>query len=446
MGNAWESMSAEERQEARFSRWLAGEGLQFKSKEAKERYQRRVTRLKDAIQLEKTPDRVPVFPFGTFFMPQLGGANYKEAMYDITKLKDSMKKYLDEFDPDYYSSAIIIVHGAALEKLGYKLYKWPGFNLPDKYVYQCIEREYMKPEDYDALIDDPTDFWLRTYIPRIMGGLEPLKNLPTLMSVIELPMAWPLLFLLGLPDVQQALHNLMEAGRLSFEWSGKIAALDKEAQEAGHVQFVGGISKAPFDVIADTLRGTQAMMADIFRRPEKVLKAIDRLTPLLIKWGLSGPEVSGNPIVFMPLHKGADGWMSDEHFKTFYWPSLKAVIMALIDQGCVPFLFAEGGYNSRLQYIRDLPRGKCLWMFDRTDMAKAKEIVGKTTCIAGNVPISKIMTGTPDKVREICKELIDVAGKGGGYIMAMGCSADEAKADTLKAMIDFTKEYGVYKS
>ena len=129
--------------------------------------------------------------------------------------------------------------------------------------------------------------------------------------------------------------------------------------------------------------------------------------------------------------------MSDEHFRTFYWPSLKAVILALIDQGCVPFLFAEGGYNSRLQYIRDLPKGRCIWMFDRTDMAKAKEIVGKTTCISGNVPISKIMTGTPDKVRQICKELIDVAGKGGGYIMAMGCSADEGKADTMKAMIDF---------
>jgi len=123
MVNAWESMSAEEKQEARFSRWLAGEGLQFKSKEAKARYQRRVTRLKDAIQLKKTPDRVPVFPFGTFFMPQLGGANYKEAMYDVTKLNNSMKKYLDEFDPDYYSSAIILVHDAALEKLDYKPYK-----------------------------------------------------------------------------------------------------------------------------------------------------------------------------------------------------------------------------------------------------------------------------------------------------------------------------------
>jgi len=445
MDKKWEEMTREQRQEVRFERWLSGDGLDFKSPAAKSEYQKRITRLKDAIQLKKTPDRVPIFPFGTFFMPQLGGLDPKGSMYDVDKLTGAMMKYLTEFDPDYWSSAIIIINGPALEKLDYKLYKWPGFNLPDKYVYQCIEAEYMKAEDYDTLIDDPTDFWLRTYIPRIIPGLQGLQDIPSLMSVIELPCIWPLLFTLGLPHVQEALANLMEAGRLGHEWSGKIAAQDKEAQEMGYVQFVGGITKAPYDVIADTLRGTQEMMGDIYRRPEKVHKAMETLTPLMIKYGLSGPAQSGNPMVFIPLHKGADGWMSDEQFRTFYWPSLKAVIMGLIEEGCVPFLFAEGGYNSRLQYLNELPRGHCFWLFDQTDMARAKEIVGGTTCIGGNVPISKIITGTPDQIKEICKELIDTAGKGGGYIMGMGCSADEAKADTVHAMIDFTKEYGVYK-
>ena len=445
MDKKWEEMTIAERQEARFERWLRGEGLDFKSPEAKTKYRERITRLKDAIQLKKTPDRVPIFPFGTFFMTQLGGVNPKEAMYDVDKLTGAMMKYLTEFDPDYWGSAIIINNGLALEKLDYKLYKWPGFNLPDKYVYQCLEAEYMKVEDYDTLIEDPTQFWLRTYIPRIIPGLKGLQDIATLMSVIELPSMWELMFTVGLPHVQEALAKLMEAGRLGFEWSSKIDAMDKEAQEMGYVPFSGGFSKAPYDVIADTLRGTQEMMGDIYRRPEKVLKAMERLTPLMIKWGLSGPAANGRPIVFMPLHKGADGWMSDEQFRTFYWPTLKAVILGLIEEGCVPFLFAEGGYNSRLEYLNELPKGHCFWLFDQTDMAKAKEVIGGTTCIGGNVPISKIITGTPEQIKEICKNLIDVAGKGGGYIMGMGCSADEAKADTIRAMIDFTKEYGVYK-
>ncbi len=56
-----------------------------------------------------------------------------------------------------------------------------------------------------------------------------------------------------------------------------------------------------------------------------------------------------------------------------------------------------------------------------------------------------ILTGTPEQVKGYCKNLVDVVGKGGGYIMAFGTAMDEGKADNIHAMIDFTKEYGVYK-
>jgi len=53
-------------------------------------------------------------------------------------------------------------------------------------------------------------------------------------------------------------------------------------------------------------------------------------------------------------------------------------------------------------------------------------------------------TGTPDEVRDYCKNLIDVAGKGGGYIMTSGGVIDKAKTENVRAMIEVTKEYGVY--
>ena len=155
--------------------------------------------------------------------------------------------------------------------------------------------------------------------------------------------------------------------------------------------------------------------------------------------------MGANPMVFIPMHKGADGFMSDEHFKQFNWAPLKEVILGLASEGCVPFLFCEGSFNTRLEYLKELPKGSCFWIFDRTDMAKAKEMVGDTLCIGGNVPAGLLLTGTPEEVKAYCKNLIDVAGKGGGYIMSTGTGMDEGKADTLHAMIDFTKEYGVYK-
>lgn len=137
--------------------------------------------------------------------------------------------------------------------------------------------------------------------------------------------------------------------------------------------------------------------------------------------------------------------MSEQQFKTFYWSFLKEVIFGLINEGCVPLLFAEGSYNSRLEHLKELPKGHCIWMFDRTDMARVKELLGDTICIAGNVPAGLIITSTPDKVKDYCKKLIDEVGKNGGYIMSCGTAMDQAKPDTLHAMIDFTKEYGVYK-
>ena len=172
---------------------------------------------------------------------------------------------------------------------------------------------------------------------------------------------------------------------------------------------------------------------------------MERITPIYVKQGVNSANFQGNPVVFIPLHKGADGFMSDEQFKTFYWPTLKALILGLAAEGCVPWLFCEGSYNTRLEYLTELPKGSCFWIFDRTDMARAKELLGDTLCIGGNVPSGMILTGTAEQVKEYCKNLIDVAGKGGGYIMAMGTAMDQGKADTLKAMIDFTKEYGVYK-
>ena len=136
--------------------------------------------------------------------------------------------------------------------------------------------------------------------------------------------------------------------------------------------------------------------------------------------------------------------MSDRQFTKFYWPTLKKVVLGLIEEGCVPMLFAEGKYNNRLEIIKDLPSGKVMWHFDQTDMFRAKEILGDVACIAGNVPSSLLYTGTPKAVKEYCRELIEVCGKGGGFILTGGASIDKGDPDNLRVMIEAVQEYGVY--
>jgi uroporphyrinogen-III decarboxylase len=165
----------------------------------------------------------------------------------------------------------------------------------------------------------------------------------------------------------------------------------------------------------------------------------------MIKIAVGACRVNGHIMPFIPLHKGADGFMSHEQFKTFYWPSLRKLIIGLVNEGLVPQLFAEGAYNERLEVISDIPKGKVVWWFDRTDMKKAKETVGKVACLAGNVPLDLLCTGTPNEVKTYCRELIDVAGRDGGFILSSGAGIQGSKKENVKAMVDFSKEYGRYK-
>jgi len=74
-------------------------------------------------------------------------------------------------------------------------------------------------------------------------------------------------------------------------------------------------------------------------------------------------------------------------------------------------------------------------------MERAKETVGQKACIAGNVPLSLLCTASPDAVKDYCRNLMDVAGKDGGFILSTGAGMQGAKTENVKAMIDFSKNY-----
>jgi len=44
-------------------------------------------------------------------------------------------------------------------------------------------------------------------------------------------------------------------------------------------------------------------------------------------------NAAGGFTASFPLHKGDDTFMSRKQFETFYWPSLKKVMDALIEEG-----------------------------------------------------------------------------------------------------------------
>jgi len=450
MEKKWEAMTPDEKQEAQFQKLLnpkdpQGNALKFQSPEAEATYKASITRIKDAVQLKKTPDRVPVTLLPSMFPFTNAGMTVQEAMYDYDKCAAAFKKFILEFKPDMHIGAAQAGPGKFYEILDYKLYKWPGHGVAPEHSYQCVEQEYMKAGEYDLLITDPSFYFRNFYLPRVFGALEGFTMLPPLTGILEIYGVAFNFIPYALPPVQGTFKALFEAGAEALKWAMVIGGLNGELATLGFPNILGGFTKAPFDTIGDTLRGTRGIIMDMYRQPEKLLQALEAMTPIMIGMGLGSAQQTGNPQIFIPLHKGADGFLSDEQFKKFYWPTLKAVMLGLIEGGCIPFAALEGHWGSRLKIIQDIPRGKTMWMVDQTDMAKAKETLGKNACLIGNLSSSMLKLGTPQDVRDYAKNLIDTAGKGGGFIMSNGAFFDEAKPENVKAMVDFTREYGVYK-
>jgi hypothetical protein len=439
----WTDMTSDERLAWRIDRWRNPD-IQFASPQAEADYKARVDRVLAAIELRK-PDRVPVRLNTGFWPAKSGGLTPHEAMSDAKRAARAWKDFNLKFQPDVSVDPLHnTVPGSMFEALDYKLYSWPGHGVPKEASYQYVEKEWMLPEEYDHLISDPTDYMLRTYLPRTVGAFAGFANLSSLFDFIELPFVFGQVGGWGTDEMAAGLKRLAKAADVLSDWTKVVFPSMGEVMALGFPPYAGSATKAPFDILGDTLRGTKGVLVDMFRHPEKVLTACERLVQIAIDWPLRRPGAPASPVCFIPLHKGADGFMSDEQFRKFYWPSLRATLIGLIEEGYIPFLFAEGGYNSRLDVIKDLPKASTVWLFDQTDMAKAKATIGKVACIEGNVPLSLIYAGTAEDTTKYVRHLIDVAGEGGGLVVDVGAVADGGKIENLRAMIKTVEDYGRY--
>lgn len=200
----------------------------------------------------------------------------------------------------------------------------------------------MMANEYDAFLDDPSDFMVRTYLPRICGTLAPFQLLPPLTMIVPYYIGITMMMAgVAFTGAVSALASIIKAQAEFMKLAMSVGTFNAEMQALGFPIMMGGVSQAPFDTIGDSLRGTQGIMLDMYRQPDKLLKALDKLLPTAIQMAISSSMTSLSPVVFIPLHKGPMGFMSLEQFKTFYWPTLHKLMLALIERGLVPMPFSK---------------------------------------------------------------------------------------------------------
>jgi hypothetical protein len=404
----------------------------------------RLNRIFTAYALQK-PDRIPVLLPTGHFLAQWGGVTRQELTENPDKEIELLERAALEFEPD--AIAGLINHPGAALALGDRMTKWPGHGLGPEGSFQFVEHEFMKAEDYDAFIEDTSDWAIRSYLPRAFTELEGLAQLPPLGMAAFGTYAW---FNIGValtaPPVTSALHALSAAAEAQVVTDARIREGVGRLQALGYPSIpippLAPIVEAPFDFMSDTLRGMRGIMLDVLRRPDKLLAAEERVLKFQLEFAIDYTNVTGLKTVFIPLHRGSDGFMSLAQFERFYWPQLKALIVGLTEHDILPLVFYEGIWDKRLDYLAALPRGKTLGWFQFSDIFKVKQVVGNTMAIIGGMRNSLLQAGTVEEVRDTTRKVCQVVGEGGGFVMCTAIGEMEGcKPELVKAWVDATKEF-----
>ncbi|MCK5863387.1 MAG: hypothetical protein KAH38_12935 [Candidatus Hydrogenedentes bacterium] len=391
------------------------------------KYLEKLNRYVTAMRNEK-PDCVPIRPFAAEFVAAYKGYTCQEVTHDYNKAFEATRAAAADFDWDATVGNMVYVWTGLTQALGLRYYGVPGVDVPQDTAFQYIEppvsEAFMKADEYDALIEDPTAFLYNTWLPRVSTEInapgEPVTYRHTL-ALVRGAMSM-LNYFSGFPEQGAALRA-----------------------ESGTVSAIAGIFKAPFDIIADKLRGYEGLAMDMITQPEKVLAACEALMPHLFSIALSGADPDGYVPIGFWMHRGCVPFISPKQFDSHYWPTLKPIIEALWERGHQTLFYGEGSWDFHLESFSELPDRSIVFHLDRSDPKKVHKVLGDKFCLSGGIPNAILSYGTPDEVRAACKRVLDIAAKDGGYIMdASAIMQNDSKAENVRVMTEFTREYGQY--
>lgn len=406
-------------------------------------YDARWQRFMDCVRL-KTPDRMPIGFQPTFWLAKYGGVTCQQLMYDIEGTAAIAERALRELEPDVSSPMVLATaSGNALERADFKQLQWPGHGVGENQPFQYLDREYMHADEYEEFLFDPTGFYLQKYLPRVAGCFEGIQELPYLPGLHYMRLIGGLRGF-AKPGVRQAFERIFEAAEESERLAQHHVAFVQRMQAAGYPMSYLSTSVSPYDFVADYFRGATSMMKDLFRHKDKLLALLDKAAVFLQRQTIAAAKASGNPVVFIPVHWAPDPFMSQKQFETFWWPSFRKMLIGLIEADLIPMPMWESDCTKRLETIKDIPAGTCVYWFERTDMVKAFEVLGDVVALRGNLSPSLMTTGTPEEVDAAVKHLAHNVFHQGGKLILDGAFGipDETPVDNVRAMFEAARRYG----
>ncbi|HCX64174.1 MAG TPA: hypothetical protein DHN33_03065 [Eubacteriaceae bacterium] len=414
----------------------------------KSSYNDKLERMEKCVKLEKV-DRVPIAVATLYFPAKYSGITYEAMFFDNEQYTKAAEKFAIDFDWDAacflrsfesvplglslaatnpemainVAVASVLGGGFAHDILDDQYSKQPGRESPKNAESQFTIREsIMNDDEYDSLIENPFDFLAEVLVPRIYRKLKNPGSNTANAALIQLGNA--------LPGAMNHVGNFTETMK-SVDCPPWYMAL----------------APNPLDFLGAFLRDFDKVLYDIRRYPEKVKKLCEELAPVLAIVGKATGEISykltGSRRVFLPVWYNS--FLSKKQYMEFQWPYIRHIAESLIEEGFTPLLSFQGEHDHLLDTILELPEGKAIAWFDRTDVVKAKSIIGEHTCIAGGISPSILIGGSVSDVEENIEKMLGEMKNARGYIYTLPFNGiGPAKIENIRAMTDAVQKYGEY--
>jgi uroporphyrinogen decarboxylase len=177
---------------------------------------------------------------------------------------------------------------------------------------------------------------------------------------------------------------------------------------------------APFSCAARIL-GTEAVAMATVEDPDGLLELIRFSTELI--WAVTEPILEHEDILGANLSDpvASGDLISPDTFRQFVAPFLKDLVGRIQAKKKYAMIHICGNTTGILEDIVDIGPN-CFSLENKVDLKKAKEVLGGKVCVAGNVsPTGAFLSGKPEDVVSEAEACIEAWGKGGGYVLTLGC-------------------------
>ncbi|MBS7640989.1 hypothetical protein KEJ12_05035 [Candidatus Bathyarchaeota archaeon] len=401
--------------------------------------EQRLRRIEAAINFRE-PDRVPLnLPLDFGFRARWYGITTYEFFFDYEKAKKAIIKTATDFPTDFPPSTIIgsglligfllkdypeiaplfgALTGPMHDILRDKYTRWPGRELsPNAGSFQFIGGEFMRADEYDKFVENPSEFMAEVVVPRAHQSLERPGSAEAMAALIRAALE-------GLKYIKFTDSLINELAKLGYPSANATA-----------------LTLVPLDFLGDYLRTIPGVLLDLRRKPDKVKEACDALMKNLPYRTFTFKPISS---IMIPLH--LNEYLSPKLYYEFYWPYLKNIITSFYNRGIRCHVAFEGRHDAYLESILELPKGWGVAFFEKTDVRKAKKILEGHTCVMGGVPPTLLLNATPSEVEEYVRKLLEEVMPGGGFILATSAPIPaETPPENVKSVIRAVEKYGVYR-